>query len=72
MLRHLQIKNFALIDNTEVDFSHKLNLITGATGAGKSILIQALSVLLGGRASTEQIRTGTGDPRSQLFHLRHL
>ena len=58
MLRHLQIKNFALIDNCEVDFSDKLNMITGETGAGKSILIQALSVLLGGRASTEQIRTG--------------
>ena len=58
MLKHLQIKNFALIDNTEVDFSDKLNMITGETGAGKSILIQALSVLLGGRASTEQIRTG--------------
>ncbi|MBP5706488.1 MAG: AAA family ATPase, partial [Spirochaetales bacterium] len=58
MLKHLQIKNFALIDNCEVDFSDKLNMITGETGAGKSILIQALSVLLGGRASTEQIRTG--------------
>jgi DNA repair protein RecN (Recombination protein N) len=58
MLTYLNIKNFALIENCEIEFSSGLNIISGETGAGKSIMIQALSILLGGRASTEQIRTG--------------
>ena len=58
MLTFLSIKNFALIENCEIDFSDRLNMITGETGAGKSIVIQALSILLGGRASVEHIRTG--------------
>ena len=58
MIRFLSIKNFALIENCEVDFREGLNIITGETGAGKSIIIQALSILLGARASVEHIRSG--------------
>jgi DNA repair protein RecN (Recombination protein N) len=58
MLNFLSIKNFALIENCEIDLSNNLNIITGETGSGKSIVIQALAILLGGRASTEHIRTG--------------
>lgn len=58
MLNYLNIRNFALIDNCEINFSPNLNIITGETGSGKSIIIQALTILLGGRASVEHIRTG--------------
>lgn len=58
MLQYLSIKNFALIENSEITFSKGLNIITGETGAGKSIIIQALAILLGGRATVEHIRSG--------------
>ncbi len=56
MLTTLQIKDYALIENITVEFGHGLNIITGETGAGKSILIDALGLLLGERASTQIIR----------------
>jgi len=59
MLKTLEIKDYALIDHINVEFSKGLNIITGETGAGKSILIDAMSLLLGERASTEVIRKGT-------------
>ncbi len=59
MLQSLQIKDYALIENVEVNFGQGLNIITGETGAGKSILIGALGLLLGERASTETIRKGS-------------
>jgi DNA repair protein RecN (Recombination protein N) len=52
MLRKLAIQNYAIIDKIEIDFSDKLNVITGETGAGKSIVIGALSLILGERADT--------------------
>ncbi|MBN2545334.1 MAG: DNA repair protein RecN [Spirochaetes bacterium] len=58
MLEYLSIKNFALIENSEINFSNNLNIITGETGAGKSIIIQAIAILLGGRATVEHIRSG--------------
>lgn len=58
MLISLYIRDFALIDELEIGFSAGLNVITGQTGAGKSILIGALNMVLGGRADTEVIRTG--------------
>ena len=58
MLSKLRIQNFALIDKLEIEFDNGLNIITGATGAGKSILIGALDLALGGRASEEIIRDG--------------
>ena len=58
MLRTLYIRDYALIEELEVEFDSGLNIITGETGAGKSILLGALGLLLGDRASTEALRTG--------------
>lgn len=58
MLKELNIKNFAIIDSLRVEFGEGLNVFTGETGAGKSIIIDALNLALGERASTELIRTG--------------
>ncbi|PAP76484.1 DNA repair protein RecN [Rubrivirga marina] len=58
MLRSLSVRDYALIEELEVEFDSGLNIITGETGAGKSILLGALKLLLGDRASTEALRTG--------------
>src|SRR5210317_1632580 len=58
MLRTLKIKNLALVDDVQVGFSEGLNVITGETGAGKSLLMGALRLLLGERADKSMIRTG--------------
>ena len=58
MLRSLYIRDYALIEELEVEFDSGLNIITGETGAGKSILLGAMKLLLGDRASTEALRTG--------------
>lgn len=60
MLRSLHVKDYALIENITVEFDKGLNIITGETGSGKSILIDALGLLLGERASTEAVRKGAG------------
>ena len=56
MLTKLSISNYALIDHVEIDFNKGLTIITGETGAGKSILLGALSLILGDRADTKSIR----------------
>lgn len=58
MLTSLHISNYALIDVIDIDFSAGLNVITGETGAGKSIILGALSLILGGRADTKVLRDG--------------
>src|SRR5713101_3776874 len=58
MLRFLRIKHLAVIDSVEVEFDAGLNVLTGETGVGKSILIEAVGLLLGGRASGDLVRTG--------------
>jgi DNA repair protein RecN (Recombination protein N) len=58
VLAELRLENYAVIDNVVVEFAAGLNLLTGETGAGKSILIDALGLLLGEKASPEVIRTG--------------
>ena len=58
MLLELRVENYAVIDNAVVEFAAGLNLLTGETGAGKSILIDALSLLLGERSSADSIRHG--------------
>lgn len=58
MLLELNIRNFAIIDNINITFSKGLNVFTGETGAGKSIIIDAMNIVLGERASKEYIRAG--------------
>jgi len=58
MLKELSIRNFAIIDDLQIQFESGLTVLSGETGAGKSIIIQAVNLLLGGRASAEMIRTG--------------
>jgi DNA repair protein RecN (Recombination protein N) len=58
VLRELQIRDFALVDEVELEFEEGLNVLSGETGAGKSIIVGAMSLLLGGRASSDQVRTG--------------
>jgi DNA repair protein RecN (Recombination protein N) len=58
MLKSFEVKDYALIEHISVEFGSGLNIITGETGAGKSILIDAMSLLLGERASTEVVRKG--------------
>ncbi len=58
MLESLKIKDFALIDSSSIEFSEGFTVLSGETGAGKSILIGALSFLLGGKAGSESIRSG--------------
>ncbi len=61
MLQTIKIKNFALIENAEIPFKQGLNILSGETGAGKSIVLEAISLLLGGRASGEVIRKGADE-----------
>ena len=58
MLHEIHIQNYAVIDTLQVEFAPGLNLLSGETGSGKSILVDALGLALGGRASPEVIRTG--------------
>src|SRR5512141_323994 len=58
MLRFLSIRHLAVIDRLELEFEAGLNVLTGETGAGKSILVGAVGLLVGGRASADLVRTG--------------
>jgi DNA repair protein RecN (Recombination protein N) len=58
MLKELSIRNFAIIDDLQIDFSDGLTILSGETGAGKSIILNAVNLLLGSRASAELVRTG--------------
>lgn len=59
MLQLINLSNIALIDELKVDFDHGLNLLTGETGSGKSIIVDALGVLIGGRFSADLLKSGT-------------
>ena len=59
MITNLTIKNYALIENVNINFNKGLTVITGETGAGKSIIMDSIDLLLGARASTGIIRMGT-------------
>jgi hypothetical protein len=58
MIRSLKVTNFAVVDEAAVEFGSGLTVLTGETGAGKSILVDALGLLVGGRAAAEVIRAG--------------
>ena len=61
MLEELNVKDFALIENDFLEFEKGFTVLSGETGAGKSILIGALSFLLGGKAEVSQIRSGKNE-----------
>ena len=56
MLKELQVKNFAIIDDAKIKFSSGLNILTGETGAGKTLIIEAMNLLIGERAGSSLIR----------------
>ena len=58
MLREIHIKNLAVIKETAIPFTDNLNILTGETGAGKSILINGINAVLGQRVSRDMVRTG--------------
>ena len=58
MIREIGIKNFVLIEELRLDFEQGLNVLTGETGAGKTIVLDALGLLLGDRFQSEQVRQG--------------
>ena len=60
MLANLRVRNYALLDEVDIEFTPGLNVLTGETGSGKSILIGALGLILGGRAASDTIRGGAG------------
>jgi DNA repair protein RecN (Recombination protein N) len=71
LIESLRIRDFALVDRLEIDFGPGLMVLTGETGAGKSILLQALGLLLGDRSSRELVRTGAETARVEgVFALR--
>ncbi|TWH48951.1 DNA repair protein RecN [Sporomusa sp. KB1] len=73
MLKSLTVNNFALIDKAHIEFVSGLNILTGETGAGKSILIDALSIIIGGRASADSIRFGADHFRIEaVFDIANL
>ncbi len=59
MLRHIHVRNFAIIDSIQLELAGGLTVMTGETGAGKSILVDALGLLLGDRAGADTIRPGS-------------
>jgi DNA repair protein RecN (Recombination protein N) len=67
MLKELRIKNLAIIDNLRVRFENGFNVLTGETGAGKSIIVDSLSLALGSRAQSDLIRTGEKEAVVQAF-----
>jgi DNA repair protein RecN (Recombination protein N) len=67
VLRHLRIRNFALLDDVELDLGPGLTVLTGETGAGKSLIAQAVALLRGGRASADVIRTGADEAQVEAL-----
>ncbi len=73
MLQLLRIQNIALIDQTEISFKSGLNILSGETGAGKSIVVESIALLLGNRANAELIRSGCDEAQVEgLFEITEL
>ncbi|MGH7889154.1 MAG: AAA family ATPase, partial [Thermodesulfobacteriota bacterium] len=58
MLLGINLKNFAIIDNLSINFSKGLNIITGETGAGKSIIVDAINIVLGDKTTADLVKSG--------------
>jgi DNA repair protein RecN (Recombination protein N) len=72
MLTHLRITDFALLDDVEIDLRAGFNVLTGETGAGKSLLVEAVALLRGGRASADVVRAGAEEARVEaVFEPPH-
>ena len=69
MLYHLHVKNLALIDEIEIDFHDHLNILTGETGAGKSIILGSINLALGAKASADMIRSGEEEALVELVFV---
>ncbi len=70
MLVEVNIKNFAIIDDVNINFTKGLNIMTGETGSGKSILVEAIGIILGSRSSKDLIQTGSNKATLQgVFYL---
>jgi DNA repair protein RecN (Recombination protein N) len=67
MLKELRIKNFAIIDDLKVRFEKGLNVLTGETGAGKSIIVDSLGLALGGRSQSDLVRSGEKEAVVQAY-----
>lgn len=67
MLVQITVSNFAIIENLEISFRPGLNILSGETGAGKSIIINAMNLVLGGRASSDLIRSGCSEARVEAL-----
>jgi DNA repair protein RecN (Recombination protein N) len=61
MLRHLRATNFAILSDVEIELGNGMNVLTGETGAGKSLIVEAVNLLRGGRASADIPRTGADE-----------
>src|SRR5689334_4489079 len=71
MLLELSVENYAVVDRLRVHFHGGLNLLTGETGSGKSLVVDALGLLFGGRASADMIRSGESRARvAGIFDVR--
>ena len=66
MLQSLHVKNLALIEEAELEFQEGLNILTGETGAGKSVLIGSINLALGGKFDKEMLRTGADSALVEL------
>ena len=69
MLKSISISNYILIDELDIEFDKSLNVITGETGAGKSILINAIDIVLGGKCSKDMIKTGADKAIIELTEI---
>ena len=67
MLQQLSIRNFAIIDDLRIQFAPGLTILSGETGAGKSIIINAVNLILGSRATAGAIRTGAETAEIEAF-----
>jgi DNA repair protein RecN (Recombination protein N) len=67
MLRELRIKNFTIIDDLSIKFETGLNVLTGETGAGKSIIVDAIGIILGDKASPDMIKTGSKESSIEAY-----